>query len=91
MDGTKNGEVTRIVLLKVKINRYKEYINAAVMNLNRMDMFLEHDWLVKHNPEVNWKEGKIQFTRCSRLYRTNYQDIKFKARRIQAMESQDKN
>ena len=54
-------------------------------------MFLEHDWLVKHNPEVNWKEGKIQFTRCSRLYRTNYQDIKFKARRIQAMESQDKN
>ena len=19
------------------------------------DMFLGHDWLVKHNPEVNWK------------------------------------
>ena len=39
--------------LKVKINRYKEYIEAAVMDLNRMDMFLGHNWLVKHNPEVN--------------------------------------
>ena len=54
-DGTKNGEVTRIVLLKVEINEYKEQIDAVVTDLNGTDMFLEHDWLVKHNPEVNWK------------------------------------
>jgi len=29
------------------------------MDLNRMDMFLGHDWLVKHNSEVNWKEDEI--------------------------------
>jgi len=52
-DGTKKGEVTRIVLLKVKINKHKKYIKAAVTYLNGMDIFLEHDWLVKHNPEVN--------------------------------------
>ena len=63
-DGTKNGEVTRIAPLEVKINRHKEHLEAAVMDFNGMDMFLRHDWLVKHNLEVNWKDGKIEFTRC---------------------------
>ena len=38
-DGTKNGEVTRMVLFEVEINGYKEYIEAAVTDLNRTDMF----------------------------------------------------
>jgi len=39
--------------LEVEINRYKKYIDTVVMNLNSMNMFLEYNWLVKHNPEVN--------------------------------------
>ena len=65
IDGTKNGDITKVVPLKVEINGYKEYIEVVVMDLNKIDIFLEYDWLVKHNPEVNWKEGKIQFTKCS--------------------------
>ena len=53
IDGTKNGEVTRVVLLEVEINRHKKYLEAVVTDLNSMDMFLRHDWLVKYNPEVN--------------------------------------
>jgi len=62
-DGTKNGEVTRFVPLEVEINRYKEQINAAVTDLNGTDMFLRYDWLVKHNPEVDWNKETIKFTR----------------------------
>ena len=58
-DSTKNGKVTRMTLLEIEINRHKEQIDAAITDLNGTDMFLEHDWLVKHNSEVNWKEGKI--------------------------------
>ena len=36
---TKNREVTRIALLEVEINRYKETLEAAVMDLNETDMF----------------------------------------------------
>ena len=54
-------------------------------------MFLEHNWLVKHNPEVNWKDGNIQFTRYPESCRMKHQDIEFKTRRIQAMETNDKN
>jgi len=44
------------------------------MDLDETDIFLGHDWLVKHNPEVNWKNGIIK----SHIYSTrrnskNYQ------------------
>ena len=39
VDGIKNREVTRFVPFKVKINKYKEQINVAVMDLNGTDMF----------------------------------------------------
>jgi len=49
-DGTKNREVTRVAPLEVEINGHKETLEAAVMDLDGTDMFLGHDWLVKHNP-----------------------------------------
>jgi len=52
-DGTKNKEVTKVAPLEVEINRHKEQLEAAVMDLNSTDMFLGYDWLVKHNIEVN--------------------------------------
>ena len=62
-DGTKNGEVTKVVPLEIEINKHKETLEVAVTDLNGTDMFLGHDWLVKHNPEVNWGNGTIKFTR----------------------------
>jgi len=53
VDGTKNGEVTKMALLEIEINGHKKTLEAVVTDLYGMDMFLEHDWLVKHNPEVN--------------------------------------
>ena len=53
IDRTKNRDITRVAPLEVKIDGYKEHIEVVVMDLNRMDMFLEHDWLVKHNLEIN--------------------------------------
>ena len=53
-DKTKNGEVTRFASLEVEINKHKEQINMAVTDLNGTDIFLEYNWLIKHNLEVNW-------------------------------------
>ena len=70
VDRTKNGEVTRFVLLELEINRYIEQINTAVTDLNSMDMFLGYDLLVKHNAEVNWNTRTIWFTRYPRKCKT---------------------
>jgi len=45
--------MTKVALLKIEINKYKKQLEAVVIDLNGMDMFLGYDWLVKHNLEVN--------------------------------------
>jgi len=89
VDGMKNGEVTKVAPLEIKINRHKETLEAAVTDLNRTDMFLDHDWLVKHNPEVNWRNSTIKFTRCLGGCTMKHEDIWFKTRRTKAMENTD--
>ena len=71
-DRTKNGEVTKMAPLEIKINRHKEQLEVAVTDLNRTNMFLGYNWLVKHNPEVNWKNGTIKFTRCLESCKMKY-------------------
>jgi len=88
-DGTKNGEVTKVASLEVEINRHKETLEVAVMDLDGTDMFLGHDWLVKHNPEVNWKNGTIKFTRCPGNCTMTHKDIRFNSRRTKDMETKD--
>ena len=69
-DRTKNEEVTQYALLEVEINGHKKQIDATVMDLNGMDIFLRYNQLVKHNLEVNWNMEIIWFTRCLRNCRT---------------------
>ena len=88
-NGTKNREVTKVVPLEIKINGHKETLEAAVTDLNGTDTFLGHDQLVKHNPEVNWKNGVIKFTRCPENCTMKHQDIQFNARRTKTTETTD--
>jgi len=88
-DGTKNREVTRVTPLEIEINGHKKQLEAVVTDLDEMDMFLGHDWLVKHNSEVNWKNGTIRFTRCPGQCTMKHKDIRFKTRRTKAMNNME--
>ena len=88
-DGTKNREVTKVAPLEIEINGHKETLEAAVMDLDGTDIFLGHDWLVKHNPEVNWRNGTIKFTRCPENCTMTYKDIRFNSRQTKEMETKD--
>jgi len=85
-DDTKNGEVTKVAPLEIEINRHTEQLEVVVIDLDGRDMFLGHDWLVKHNSEVNWKNGTIQFTRCPGHCTMKHEDIWFNTRRQMAMD-----
>jgi len=74
-DRTKNGKVTKMASPEIEINRYKEILEVAVMDLDGTNMFLGHDWLVKHNLEVNWRNGTIKFTRCPGNCTITHKDI----------------
>jgi len=90
-DRTKNREMIRVVLLKIEVNGHKKQLEAAVTDLNRTDMFLGHYWLVKHNPEINWKNGNIKFTRSPGSYTIKHKNIMFKTRRTKATEITEQN
>jgi len=72
---TKNGEVTKVVPLEIEINRHKKILEVAAKDLDGTDIFLGHNWLVKHNPEVSWKNGIIKFTRCPGNCTMKHEDI----------------
>ena len=74
-DRMKNREVTKVAPLEIEINGHKEILEAVVTDLNRTNMFLGYDWLVKHNPEVNWKNSTIKFTRCPESCTMKHKDI----------------
>ncbi len=77
----KNGKITRVVPLEIKNQwAHKEQLEAAIIDLDGTDMFLGHDWLVKHNLEVNWKNSTIKFTRCPGGCTMKHKDIQFKTR-----------
>ena len=42
-DETKNRDITKVALLEVEINKYKEYIKVTVIDLNETDIFLGHN------------------------------------------------
>ena len=46
------------------IGGHQESIRLAVTTLASSNIFLGHDWLIRHNPEIDWKLGTMEFTRC---------------------------
>ncbi|SJL01310.1 uncharacterized protein ARMOST_04630 [Armillaria ostoyae] len=65
-DGSRNkaGEITAYAELQLKIGDHSERIDLAITDLGSKEIFLEHDWLVYHNPVINWATGKITFACC---------------------------
>ena len=54
-DRSRNGEKTikEFVPLEINSNGHIEQIDAVVSEIKETDLFLGHDWLVEHNPEVD--------------------------------------
>ncbi len=65
-DGSKNssGQITAFVELRITIGDHAECIDLAVTDLKDSNVFLRHDWLVWHNPLINWQMGKMIFGQC---------------------------
>ena len=94
-DGSRNGEKTikEFVPLEINSNGHIEQIDAVVSEIKETDLFLGHNWLVEHNPEVDWKEGIIQFTRCPGHCKTEHESIRFTpwSRRLLPKEEEESN
>ncbi|KAF7773493.1 transcriptional regulator family: Zinc finger, CCHC-type [Agaricus bisporus var. burnettii] len=89
-DGTIAGkkDITKFVKMDLNINGHNEQLDAVVTPLQSSDLFLGHDWLTNHNPEIDWKQGIIKFNRCPTSCSFPHTDISFepRIRRLQSNE-----
>ncbi|ESK92067.1 pro-pol protein [Moniliophthora roreri MCA 2997] len=55
-DRTQNigGPITEKINLKITIGDHVEILSFDVTNLGETNMFIGHEWLKKHNPDINW-------------------------------------
>ena len=66
VDGTRNqeGDITHYVLLTVRVGKHAEKLWCAVMCLGKVPLILGHNWLKKHNPDIDWTTGDVKLSRC---------------------------
>ena len=65
-DGTldKNRSITDYVFLRLSVGDHTEQLEFAVADLGTHDLFIGHEWLKLHNPNIDWKTSEIRFDRC---------------------------
>ena len=66
VDGTRNqeGDITHYILLPVGVGKHAEKLWCAVTCLGKVPLILGHDWLKKHNPDIDWTTGDVKLPRC---------------------------
>lgn len=67
-DGSK-GQVLSYINLDLEIRdtqerTHKESIRFYIANIGKQDAILGTDWLIKHNPEIDWSNYQVNMTRC---------------------------
>ena len=66
VDGTlnENRMITEEAHILLQMGSHQEHARLVVTNLRRQTVIIRHSWLLRHNPEVDWTNQKITFTRC---------------------------
>jgi Retroviral aspartyl protease len=65
-DGGRNklGDITGYVDLEMSIRDHKEIMQLHATSLGQERIFIGHDWLRKHNPDINWESGEVSMSQC---------------------------
>jgi len=66
VDGMLNyvGPIVDIVEVEIFFKGHKERMSIDVIRGQKWSVILGILWLAHHNPEIDWKTGEVQMTRC---------------------------
>src|SRR5713101_7570723 len=66
-DDTTNklGQITHQVFLAVKTQDHQEVLRLYVSDIGEDDLLLGYNWLRRHNPNIDWQQPHIDFSRCN--------------------------
>jgi hypothetical protein len=65
-DGSPNRQstATHVAKITLQLGEHKERMEALVLDIGRNDMLLGQDWLMVHNPSIDWTNRQVVFDRC---------------------------
>ena len=46
------------------VQDHVEEITFAISDLGNTDVYIGHEWLKKHNPDIDWEKSRIFMNRC---------------------------
>ena len=66
VDGMLNyvGPIKDTVEVEIFFKGHKERTSINVIGGQKWNVILDIPWLVRYNPEIDWKTGEVQMTRC---------------------------
>jgi len=93
VDRTNNsrGAITYQIEVNVYYKGHIKRMRMDVCDLGKTEIILGMPWLVVHNPEINWKTGKIKMMRCLFLcgrVRIKEKERKKKEKRVATLEEE---
>jgi hypothetical protein len=65
-DGSPNRQsmATHVAKITLQLGEHQEQMEALVLDIGRNDMLLGQDWLMVHNPSIDWTNRQVVFDRC---------------------------
>ena len=65
-DGTlnRNGAIKETTTLRMIIQDHEEEITFAISDLGSANVYIGHEWLKRHNPDIDWKNARVFMDRC---------------------------
>ena len=60
----KEGPIEHTVEVNIYYQGHRERTEIDVIGGQKWTVILEMPWLACHNPEIDWRTGKVEMTRC---------------------------
>src|SRR6202045_1183940 len=66
VDGSQNreGKIRFGIELLVKVGDHRERVHFLLGKIQSHKVILGHDWLKRHNPDIDWKKAELSLTHC---------------------------
>jgi hypothetical protein len=60
----RNGRIMEMVTMQMVIQDHEEEITFAVSDIGSTDVYIGHEWLKRHNPNIAWEKPRVFMNRC---------------------------
>ena len=71
----KERSIENTVEINIYYQRHKKRMEIDVIGGQKWTVILGMPWLARHNPEIDWRTGKIKMTRCSEEYDKQWRPV----------------